>query len=201
MTHMAGVANIAHTGPDPGAAHDYAHTWWIRDRLDRAQGHHRNEVLWFGPTPLVGDQSWPTEALVAMDRWLAAVERDHSQVSRARKVADDRPADIDDRCTADVCKQYVATRYGTPRRGAGEDEYNDIVKCRLKPLQRNDYAGIAFTDAQWAQLQKTFPTGVCDWSRPGVGQQRNLAWLTYQDADGHVIYGGRPMAPAPRLVA
>src|SRR3954452_11994674 len=133
-----------------------------------------------------------------MDRWLASVERAHSQVSRARKIADDKPADIEDRCTADVCKQYVATRYGTPRSAAGEDEFNDIVKCRLKPLDRGDYAGITFTDAQWAQLQKAFPTGVCDWSRPGVGQGRNVAWLAYQDARGKVIYGGRPMAPAPR---
>ena len=198
MNHMSGVAIIDHAGPDPGAAHDYAHTWWIRDRLDRAQGNHRNEVLWFGPAPLIGSPTWPTEALLSMDRWLAAVERDHSHASRARKVADDKPADLQDRCTADVCKQYVATRYGTPRSAAGGDEFNDVVKCRLKPLDRNAYAGITFTDDEWAQLQKAFPTGVCDWSKPGVGQQRNLAWLTYQNAGGGVIYGGRPMGPAPR---
>ena len=198
MTHISGVAIIDHAGPDPGIAHDYAHTWWIRDRLDRAQGNHDNEVLWFGPTPLIGSPTWPTDALLAVDRWLAAVERDHSNASRARKIADDRPADIQDQCLADVCKQYVATRYSTPRGVAGEDEFNDIVKCRLKPLDRNAYGGITFTDDQWAQLQKAFPDGVCDWSKPGVGQQANVAWLTYQDADGHVIYGGRPMAPAPR---
>ena len=85
---MSGVAIIDHAGPDPGIAHDYAHTWWIRDRLDRAQGHHDNEVLWFGPAPLIGDPSWPTEALLAMDRWLAAVERDH--VERAARAEDRR---------------------------------------------------------------------------------------------------------------
>jgi Tannase-like family of unknown function (DUF6351) len=201
MDHMTGVAIIDHAGPDPGIAHDYDHTWWIRDRLDRAQGNHDNEVLWFGPAPLIGSPKWPTQALLAMDRWLASVERDHSKASRAHKIVADRPADLKDRCTADVCKQVVATRYGTPRSVAGEDEFNDIVKCRLEPLQRNDYAGITFTDDQWAQLLKTFPTGVCDWSRPGVGQQRNLSWLTYQDAAGHVIYGGRQMAAAPRSVA
>jgi hypothetical protein len=201
MTHISGVAIIDHAGPDPGIAHDYAHTWWIRDRLDRAQGHHRNEVLWYGPAPLIGDPSWPTEALLSMDRWLAAVERDHSGASRARKVVDDKPADLQDRCAADVCKQYVATRYGTPRSVAGGDEFNDIVKCRLQPLRRDAYAGVTFTDDEWAQLVETFPTGVCDWSKPGVGQQRNVAWLAYQDAKGRVIYGGRPMGPAPRSVA
>src|SRR5215211_1289183 len=177
MEHMRGVAIIDHAGPDPGAAHDYAHTWWIRDRLDRAQGDHRNHVLWFGPAPLVGSPTWPIEAMLAMDRWLTAVERDHSNASRARKIADDRPADVQDRCTADLCKQEAATRYGTPRSVAGGDDLNDILKCSLKPLRREDYS-VAFTDAEWAQLQQAFPTGVCDWSHPGVGQGRNVAWLT-----------------------
>jgi hypothetical protein len=197
MNNMSGVALIDHAGPDPGAAHDYAHTWWIRDRLDRAQGHHRNQVLWFGPAPLVGNVTWPTKALLAMDRWLAAVKRDHSGRSRAHKVVDDRPADIKDKCIADVCKHYVATRYGTPRQVAGGNEPNDVVKCRLEPLDRAAY-GATFTDAEWAQLQHAFPDGVCDWSKPGVGQQDNIPWLTYQDANGKVVYGGRPMGPSPR---
>jgi hypothetical protein len=200
MNHMSGVAIIDHAGPDPGIAHDYAHTWWIRDRLDRAQGNHDNEVLWFGPTPLIGDQSWPTEALLAVDRWLAAVEADHSKAPRAQKIVADKPADLQDRCTADACESGLATRYGTPRSVAGGDEFNDIVKCRLKPLSRDDYEGVTFTDDEWARLQQTFPGGVCDWSKPGIKQQRNRAWLTYQDRRGRVIYGGRPMGPAPRSV-
>ena len=150
------------------------------------------------PTGWAGWRSARLRARWRADRWLASVERDHSSRSRARKIVDDKPADLQDRCAADVCKQYVATRYGTPRSVAGGDEFNDIAKCRLKPLRRGDYAGIAFTDDQWARLQKAFPTGVCDWTKPGVGQQRNLAWLTYQDSKGRVIYGGRPMPPAPR---
>ena len=50
-----------------------------------------------------------------------------------------------------------------------------------------------FTNAQWARLQKVFPTGVCDWSRPGVEQQGAVPWQTYQEADGTVIYGGRAL--------
>jgi len=56
---------------------------------------------------------------------------------------------------------------------------------------------VQFTDEQWAQLQKTFPDGVCDWSRPGVSQQPTIPWQTYQDAGGSVVYGGRPLGPAP----
>ncbi len=194
--NISGVAIIDHAGPDPGAAHDYAHTWWIRDRLDRAQGNHDNHVLWFGPTPLIGDLNWANEALTSMDRWLAAVEQDHSTEPVAHKIAADKPADIADRCTADVCKQYAATRYGTPRSVAGGDETNDNMKCQLKPLARSDYP-LPFTDAQWAQLQQAFPAGVCDWTKPGVAQQPTIPWMTYQDAAGKVIYGGRAMGPAP----
>jgi hypothetical protein len=196
MTHMSRVAIINHAGPDPGIAHDYARAWWIRDRLDRAQGNHDNDVLWFGPTPLIGDQSWPGEAVLAMDRWLAAVKQDRSRTPLARKIVSDRPKDVADRCTADLCESEAATRYGTPRQVSGGDERNDIVSCRLKPLTRDP----VFSDAQWSQLEQAFPGGVCDWTKPGIGQRRNLAWLTYQDGSGRVIYGGRPMGPPPRSV-
>ena len=73
---------------------------------------------------------------------------------------------------------------------------DDVLKCQLKPLRRDDYP-VTFTDAQWAALQKAFPTGVCDYSKPGVDQHGATAWLTYQNAEGAVVYGGKPLGPAP----
>lgn len=202
--NSSGVAIIDHSGPDPGLAHDTVHTWWIRWRLDHVQGNHSNNVIWFGPTPLVGDPSWPTQALLDMDRWLAAVHADRSKRQLATKIAQDRPADIHDRCeyapgqapgpTDNVCPPPAAqTRFTTPREVAGGNPLNDVLKCQLKPLNRADYGPLGLTDTQWAQLQQIFPAGVCDWSKPGVGQQRNLPWLTYQTSRGRVVYGGRPM--------
>jgi hypothetical protein len=49
-------------------------------------------------------------------------------------------------------------------------------------------------------MQQTFPTGVCDYSKPGVDQQRVIPWQTYSDARGRVVYGGRPLGAAPRSV-
>src|SRR5206468_3339653 len=86
--------------------------------------------------------------------------------------------------------------YGTPRFGADEPTTDDILKCRLKPLRRDDYP-VTFSDAQWAALQKAFPTGVCNYNKPGVDQQPTVPWLTYQDARGHVVYGGKPLGPPP----
>jgi hypothetical protein len=190
------VAIIDHAGPDPGLAHDYVHTWWMRDRLEREQGHLGNYVLWFGPTPLIGDTAWATEAMLAMDRWLGAVEADTSGKPLAQKIVEDKPKDIVDRCTATVCEQYLATRYETPRSVADGPKTGDVNKCELKPPVREDYP-LTFTDADFARLQEIFPTGVCDWSKPGVGQQGAIPWMTYQRKSGKVVYGGRPLQPPP----
>ena len=71
-----------------------------------------------------------------------------------------------------------------------------FVTLGCNRVAAGDTLGNAST-ANVAQLQQTFPDGVCDWTKPGVGQQPNLTWLTYQDKQGNVIYGGKPMPPAP----
>jgi hypothetical protein len=53
---------------------------------------------------------------------------------------------------------------------AGAPVAADIVKCRLKRLNPADYA-VSFTAEQWTRLSGIFPSGTCDWSRPGVLQQ------------------------------
>jgi hypothetical protein len=83
---------------------------------------------------------------------------------------------------------------------AGGDEASDVNACRLKPLLRYQYPNGLFTDAQWDELNKLYPGGVCNWSARGIGQQNTVRWQTYQDAHGHVIYGGRPLGPAPKSV-
>jgi hypothetical protein len=209
--NMDTVAIIDHAGPDPGAAHDYVHTWWMRNRLEREFGHYRNHILWFGPAALVGDLGWANEAFIAMDRWLAAVEQDHSDTPLAQKILDDKPSDITDRCsyvaaagpapTDGVCLPPLAqTHYGSPRTVAGAFETDDVNACALRPLRRYEHP-VQFTDAQWTQMQALFPTGVCDWSRPGIGQQPTIPWQTYQDANGNVIYGGVPLGPPPMSIA
>jgi Tannase-like family of unknown function (DUF6351) len=210
--NQAGLPIIDLRGPDPGAFHDAYRSWAIRARLEREQGRFpRNHVIWFGHAPLIGDPDWTTEGLLAMDRWLAAVERDGSNRSLAAKVAAQRPADVHDRCSnvdgveqvalpgvGPVCElEQAQTRYGTPVTVAGETIETDVNRCRLRPLRRGDYYPVSFTGAQWAQLEAAFPTGVCDWSRPGVDQQDTIAWQTYQDAGGNVVHGGRPLGPAP----
>jgi hypothetical protein len=211
--NLAGVPIIDLRGPDPGAFHDAYRTWSMRARLERDEGHFpKNDVIWFGPAPLIGSPKYTTEGLLAMDRWLSAVEADTRKLTLAEKVAADRPEDVHDKCSnvevveeasvpgvGPVCQlPLVQTRFATPRVVAGESITTDNQECQLKALTQSAYYPATFTTEQWAQLQQAFPTGVCDFSKPGVSQQPTVAWRTYQsDPSGAVIYGGKPLGRAP----
>jgi hypothetical protein len=67
---------------------------------------------------------------------------------------------------------------GTPRMVAGMPLSDDIIKCQRKPVSVADYpAGV--TEAQLAQLRATFPTGVCDFSKPAAEDvERSMVWTS-----------------------
>jgi len=168
------VAIIDLRGPDPGAFHDVYRTYVMRARLEREHGTAANQLLWRGQVPLFGDANYVDEAILAVDRWLAVVEKDPRDVPLAQKIIEDKPADLGDRCTdgngndvpAEECDAAVQA-YSDPRLEAGMPMANDTIKCELRPLRRSNYT-VQFTDAQWKTLQEAFPEGVCDYSKPGV---------------------------------
>ena len=90
-----------------------------------------------------------------------------------------------------LCRQLLPD-YSNPRIVAGAPFSNDVLKCRLRPLDRGAY-GVSFSDTEWERLQKAFPGGVCDYRRPGVGQRRSRPWITFAGGPG-----GRPLGAAPR---
>jgi hypothetical protein len=67
------------------------------------------------------------------------------------------------------------------------------MKCQLKPVSAKDYK-VAFTAPELDELRQIFPTGVCDYSKPGVMQQPLHG--TYQvlpvraAVSGHATGGG-----------
>ena len=198
-THLDQVAIIDLRGPDPGAFHDVYRTYAMRARLEREHGHANNQVLWRGQVPLFGDANYASQAIVAMDEWLAAVEKDKRDVPLARKIVEDKPESVRDRCTngagqelpVDACDASVQS-YESPRIVAGMPFADDTIKCELQPLRRTSYAPILFTDALWEALQKAFPQGVCDYSEPGVDRVPTVPWLSYKGGPG-----GRPLGRVP----
>jgi hypothetical protein len=192
-------------GPNPGVAHDAYRAFAVRARLDRDFGTHANQVIWEGPETIEADSKCELNSFIAMNQWLGTIAKDKRKLSLAKKIIRDKPAGLGDACwngtgvklSNGLCPSGVVPVYGTPRTVAGDPITTDANKCQLEPLSRSSYAPIEFTDAEWSELQGVFPQGVCNFSKPGVDQGPTIPWLTYQTASGKVIYGGRPLGPAP----
>jgi hypothetical protein len=122
---------------------------------------------------------------------------DTSSDSPAVKVVRNKPASLTDGCwTRDFPSTFVPEAaffgglgtsfcndlypaFSFPRHVAGGPLANDIIKCQLKPIDMADYS-VSFTPEEAARLYQIFPNGVCDWSRPGVGQRPLLStWITF----------------------
>lgn len=192
---MNQVAILDVRGRDTSSIHHLFRSWAMRARLDNAQGHHNNHVIWFN----AGKTS--NEQLDAMDSWLTAVEAGAQTETLAQRVVSKRPSGLVDLCgtlvgTTLSLSQCTGVSDASPRIIAGGPLADDVLDCKLRPLDRTTYP-VALTDDQWARLQATFPTGICDYSQPGVAQQRTTTWQTYLNADGTVKYGGAPLPVAP----
>jgi hypothetical protein len=197
-TNLDKVA-IIDTAAENTDIHEEYRAFAISERLDRAHGRHDNHVVWYGR-----NGSFP-DALELMDKWLEAVRADRSKAKLADKIVNNRPDDVHDICNingaddvpdAAACRQIAAAGSST-REAAGGPYAVDVIACALKPLRRSDFFPTQFTDDQFKQLEATFPTGVCDWSKPGIGQRPNMAWRSYQDKSGKVVYGGRSLGRPP----
>ena len=199
-----------------GDLHEPWRTMQLRARLDAANGTHANFVV-RGMGKTASPQNFVGPALLSqsfdtMDRWLSGIESDSGSKSLEKKVVDNRPADARDGCynsagatAADIatevplddptCPISAALRLKSPQQIAGGPLSEDIFKCQLKAFNAAsaDYAGIVFTAPQIARLRAAFPDGVCDWTKPGVGQGTA--------ASGMVTFasgpGGKAMPPAP----
>lgn len=186
------------------------HQWFsfgLRDRITAAAGDAGNQAMWrFARTGLTPPGTMGTDAFLAMDQWLTTLKADTGSRTLEAKVRAARPASTADFCllptdatqtvkvtNAAVCDADPFLKPSlSPRQVAGGPRAEHVLKCQLKPLLRADYAAGTFTDAQWSRLQAVFSDGVCDWSRPGVGQQAAVSPLTFAGSAG-----GQALPAAP----
>ena len=187
-----------------------------RARIDAAYGDHDNQVMWrygTGLLPATAAQvaAVTVKSFLTMDEWLSNLVamapkatlndvRTHAQVVAAKPPAafdlcfltgdPNFTTPITDMALCDADPRLQ--KHASPRQVAGGLLEENILKCQLKPLNPSDYAPVAFTAAQWTRLNAAFPGGVCDWSKPGVGQQEAISPLTFAAGPG-----GVPLPPAP----
>ncbi|MEO3793026.1 DUF6351 family protein [Nonomuraea sp. B10E15] len=181
-----------------GDIHMMTHGYATRARLEAANGDADNHVI------LVEDGRYggfsltsPTlrYALTSMDAWLTAIAGDGSRLAAHQKVVRHKPGDLTDACwsrdaeprkivqrlTADntgECGQLFPA-YSTPRLTAGAPLTDDVVTCHRKAVDWSDYS-VTFSPAERRRLLEVFPSGVCDWTKPGVGQRPlRDTWLSF----------------------
>ena len=176
--------------------HASYYSFVTRQRLIRDNGHADNYVIQRHVTPL----SRANENLALMNEWLDAIAVDETTDGLAMKVVRARPADLQDACWNDdgleIVEPAVFDRdaifdntegrcnalyppHAGARIVAGGPLTSDVMKCQLKPIDPSDYA-VTMTPEEMARLETIFAYGVCDWSKPGVGQVPNTrTWLSY----------------------
>jgi hypothetical protein len=184
-----------------------------RDRLDRANGTHANQVIRAfrgasGGRPGVAAQR---QSFQLLDRWLTNIEADVGATPIELKVINNKPADVNDACfntfgetdaellldvglRSEACLVgLLAKNMGSPRVVAGGPLAENVFKCQLKPLNFSDpdYNGAILDAGQQARLMAVFPHGVCDWTVPGVAQTQAEP-TTFKNGPG-----GEPLGEAP----
>ncbi len=175
-------------GDPEGDFHDHQRDFEIRLRMIRANGDAANQVIWVGPRrpdpPPFQPKPLQVEVLDVMTPWLDAITTDPSPLSHA-KVVNLRPAEATDAWFDADDKKHVAEAtldpnsafnrtypvHGNPRIAAGGPQANDVLKCRLKPVDSADYS-VTFSEEETQRLRRIFPSGVCDFSKRGIGQVR-----------------------------
>jgi hypothetical protein len=178
----------------------YHYQWFhfaTRDRMAQANGDTGNHVMWRGnPVPFVN--AWST-----FIQWVEAVAADTSDLPAHQKVSRDKPAAAVDGCwssaTTFIAEPQVFGRlpntqcntlfpsYAFPRYVAGGPLAANIIKCQLKPVDLNDYQ-VSFTSAELTRLHNIFPTGVCDWSKPGVNQTGVVPWASFGPSPDNLVF-------------
>jgi hypothetical protein len=199
--------------PAPPGALGIHHTWRsfsLRARLDDANGNHDNHVMWRYGTSLVAAPAsgLTVQAFVAMDRWLGAIHAAGGTGDAAAVVAA-KPKDAVDFCFLPsdttfstkvtdlaVCDAEPALqKHASPRQVAGGPLRENILKCQLRAIDRAEYGGAdALTQAQFDRLKAAFPDGVCDFTKPGVGQAPAEGPLTFEAGPG-----GRALPTPPGI--
>jgi Tannase-like family of unknown function (DUF6351) len=204
ITLRANASNV-------GDIHDTMQDLIIRARLQRANGRADNQVIWTSSGEAAGAGfDVGSTSLDVINAWLDNIAADPAPAS-IDKVVRNKPPLASDACwdkngiriaepastnPTDTCN-VIYPRFSTLRLETGEPLVQDVMKCHLKPIDPADYPAGAFSDpANFSRLNAIFPSGVCDWSQPSVGQVPATAmqWSTYSGGPGFVPLGSPPVS-------
>lgn len=143
------------------------------------------QVIWTTRPPFLGY----AQALAAIDQWMLNIQQNPD-----KSVAQNRPADIQDRCyndqgeliyngadawngawndqpTGRCSKVHPPT--SSARIQAGDDYKGEVLKCALQSIEQAIAGGVyepIDMTSHLEELNAIFPNGVCDYDQPPVGK-------------------------------
>jgi hypothetical protein len=87
--------------------------------------------------------------------------------------------------------------FADPRINAGQPENEYTLACALDPIKRSDYT-ISLTSAELDAISTDFPSGVCNYNRPGPEEMAPLGdWSDYGDGNIPLLNDGLGINPFP----
>jgi len=172
--------------------HNAGHSKILRERMIKSNGNADNMATIMtiegngrGEGSVI--QAVELKYLTYLDNWVAAIQADKRNMPQAQKVRENRPAEMANACYTDqysritdwaTCEKLMPYS-GHPRIAAGGPPTDDVFKCQTKAVDAKDYKA-TLTAAQMDTLKQVFASGVCDYTKPGVGQVPLAGtWLMY----------------------
>jgi hypothetical protein len=169
--------------------HHSAQSFATRQRLIDERGDHDNQVIWWTDARPERRFDQTPQALEVLHEWIMNIRANPS-----RGVGGNRPAAAIDSCfstdgallhsgddvwagvlddgPAGPCTELMPP-HSNSRRVAGAPITGMVFKCETKTVARaiadGDYGVWSPSAAERARLEEIFPSGVCDYSKPDVG--------------------------------
>ena len=177
----------------------YHYGWFhfaLRERLRQVNGDADNMVMWRSVSGSAADQMFAA--------WMDAYKSDSSAAAARAKVIRAKPRAGVDGCydgatpPAFIAEALVFSRkpvskctalypvYSNVRHEAAGPLAANVLKCQLKPVDAHDYPS-SLSAADLMRLKHIFPTGVCDWTKPGVNQVPVTTWASFGPSPKNLI--------------
>jgi len=191
------VSNIY--GEDTTNYHMQWEHFAARERVLQANGNADNYVMWRGSLAALSPES-----IAAFEKWMEAIAADKSADPQKTKVVKNKPADLVDGCTDKstpykfIAEKQVLGTSGTqcntlwpsgrfPRMEAGVSLASNNLKCQLKPVDAADYK-VAISATELTRLKSIFPSGVCDYAKPGVSFAKVVPWASFGPSKVNLVF-------------
>ncbi len=193
---LSAIPIVDNATSDEAASYHYG--WFhfaFRERIRQTDGTSANLMMWRSVAGAHQENA-------LFEQWMNAWKADSSNEPPRNKVVAARPSAAVDGCfdgtvfladslpfsrqqISPCSKLYPA--YSNARYEAGGPLAANVLKCYLKPVDPSQYR-VTFTPEEITRLNTMFPSGVCDFSKPGMHWSPLVTWPSFGPSPIHLVY-------------